>query len=160
MAKKLSFIASRFSGAGLLRWSLLALAGTAGGIALGELAAGSRLGRESGETASYSQFSANPGALIAQGDGAAPCPDCADSYGVAVRLRANRDDRMSDEFRELGAVEADASPSYEVRDDYHYGGRFPDPEPPPAAAALDDPHAVTPASESPPADEVAPAPVD
>jgi hypothetical protein len=157
MAKKLSFAVSRHKGARLLRWSLLALAGAGGGIALGEMAAGSRLGRGPGEPASYSHLSANPGALIAQGDGAAPCPDCADSYGVAMRLRAHRDsriddDRMSAEFRELGAVDVDASPSYDGRDDYHYGGRFPDLEAP-VTAASDGPHALTSASENEPADE-------
>lgn len=157
MAKKLSFAVRRHRGARLLRWSLLALAGAAGGIALGDMAAGSRLAGGSGEPASYSHLSANPGALIAQGEGAARCPDCADSYGVAMRLRANRDDRMSDEFRELGAVEADASPLYAVRDDYRYGGRFPDPEPP-ATAATEDPHITAPASENASPDETAPVP--
>jgi len=159
MAKKLSFAVSRHRGALLLRLSLLALAGAAGGIALGDMAAGSRLGRGPGEPASYSHLSANPGALTAQGEGAAPCPDCADSYGVAVRLRAHRDSRMSDEFRELGAVEADVSPSHDVRDDYRYGGRFPDPEPP-VAAASDGTRIITPAGENAPADEMAPVPAN
>ena len=163
MAKKLSFAESRHRGARLLRWPLLTLAGAVGGIALGDMAAGgSRLGRGTGEAASYSHLSANPGALIVQGESAAPCPDCADSYGVAMRLRAHRDSRtsdgrMSDEFRELGAVDVDASSSYDVRDDYHYGGRFPDPEPP-VAAVSDDPHTLTSASENAPADETTPGP--
>ena len=158
MTKKLSFVVSRHRGARLLRWSLLALAGAAGGIALGDMAAGSRLGRGPGEPASYSRLSANPGALTAQGEGAVPCPDCADSYGVAMRLRAHRDSRMSDEFRELGAVEPDAPPSYDLRDDYRYGGRFPDPEP--VAAASDGPHIITPAGENAPTDEMAPVPAN
>ncbi len=147
MAKKLSFVASRLRGVRLFRWSLLALAGTAGGIALGEMAAVSRSGPGADGPASYSHLSANPDALIAQGTGAAPCSDCADSYGVAMRLRADQDDRMSNEFRELGAVETDASSSYDVRDDYRYGGRFPDPEPP-TAIEVEDPPALTSANET------------
>jgi hypothetical protein len=159
VAKKLSFAVSRHIGARLLRWSLLALAGAAGGIALGDMAAGSRLARGPGEPASYSHLTANPGALTARGGNAAPCPDCADSYGVAMRLRASRDDRMSDEFRELGAVEADSSPSYDVRDDYRYGGRFPDPEPS-VAAASSGPQIITRAGENAPVDEMAPVPAN
>jgi len=157
VAKKLSFAVSRHRGARLVRWSLLALAGAAGGIALGDMAAGSRLARGPGEPASYSHLSANPGALTARGGDAAPCPDCADSYGVAMRLRASRDDRMSDEFRELGAVKAHASPSYDVRDDYRYGGRFPEPQ---VAAASDDPRIITRAGENAPIDEMAPVPAN
>ncbi|HEV7311066.1 hypothetical protein [Sphingopyxis sp.] len=150
---------SRHRGARLVRWSLLALAGAAGGIALGDMAAGSRMGRGPGEPASYSHLSANPGALTARGGDAAPCPDCADSYGVAMRLRASRNDRMSDEFRELGTVEGDASPSYDMRDDYRYGGRFPDPEPQ-VAAASDGPRIITWAGENAPTDEMAAVPAN
>ncbi len=127
---------------------------------LGEMAAVSRLGSGPHAPASFSNLSANPGAVAPDGEGAAPCVDCADSYGVAMRLRAQRDDRMSDEFRELGSVETDTAPWPDPRDDYRYGGRFPDPEPAAEAATSDDPHAVTPASETAPADETAPVPAE
>jgi hypothetical protein len=118
----------------LFRWSIITLAGVAGGLALGEVATGSRSGSGRGEPASFSRLSANPAALMPQGKGASPCPDCPDSYGVAARLRAHRedragDDRMSDEFRELGAVDLDAPTRTYADDDYRYGGRFPDPPP-------------------------------
>lgn len=113
----------------LFRWSILVLAGLAGGMALGEMAAGSRAGIDSHEPASFSHLSANPDALMPQADGAAPCLDCADSYGVAVKLRADRDRRMSDEFRELGAVDVDPPASAYPDDGYRFGGRFPDPPP-------------------------------
>jgi len=101
---------------------MLALAGVGGGMMLGEMVAGTRLGAGVDEPASYSHLSANPDALVPQGEGAAPCPDCADSYGVAMRLRAHRDDRMSDEFRELGAVDLDPPLPADAGDDYRYGG--------------------------------------
>lgn len=127
MGKKLSFFASRHKGVRLFRWSVLALAGVAAGATLGEMAAGTRLGSETGERASYSNLSANPDALVAQGDGGLiACPGCADSYGVALRLRADRDVRMSDDFRELGAVDIDPPILVDAGDDYRYGGRFPD----------------------------------
>lgn len=149
MGKKLSFAASRHKGVRLLRWSVLALAGVTAGAMLGEMAAGTRLGGETGERASYSNLSANPAALVAQHDGGIlPCPGCADSYGVALRLRADRDVRMSDEFRELGAVDIDPPILADPADDYRYGGRFPDPEPH-AAAASDGAHAVGPADDAP-----------
>ncbi|MGQ2935777.1 MAG: hypothetical protein ACT6QT_03165 [Sphingopyxis sp.] len=137
MARKLSFAASRRTGARLFRWWALALAGVTGGALLGEMAVGTRLGRGTGEPVSYSNLSANPDALAPQGSGAAPCLDCADSYGVAIRLRAHRDDRMRDDaFRELGAIDVDPPILADADDDYRYGGRFPDPEPP--AAAMDE----------------------
>lgn len=105
------------------------LAGVAGGIALGEMAADTRAGSSSGEPATYSHLSANPDALMPQGDRAAPCLDCADSYGIAVRLRAHRGDGMGDEFREPGTVDVDAPSKADPDDDYRYGGRFPDPPP-------------------------------
>lgn len=128
MRKKLSFAASRHIGARLVRWSALALAGVTGGALLGELAAGPRLGIGTVEPTPYSHLSANPDALMAQGSGAAPCLDCADSYGVALRLRAQHEDRMNnDAFREL--VDVDPPILADAADDYRYGGRFPDPEP-------------------------------
>lgn len=128
--KKLSFSAIRDGGPRAMRWLGLLLAGVAGGMILGNMAVGTRRGASGDAPASYSRLSANPGALVADGEGAAPCPDCLDSYGVAVRLRADREDRMSDDFRALGAVDLETAPPPEPVDDgYRYGGRFPDPPP-------------------------------
>ncbi len=161
MARKLSFAASRGTGARLFRWSALLLAGVTGGALLGEMAAGTRLGREIGEPASYSHLSANPDALAPQGSGAAPCLDCADSYGAAMRLRAHRDNMMRDDaFRELGEIDVDPPILADADDDYRYGGRFPDPEPA-AAATGEDPRADMPASNaSPPDITAAPVPAE
>lgn len=126
MARKLSFAPSRHTGARFFRWSVLALAGVGSGMMLGEMASGTRQRADVGGPASYSHLSANPDALVAQGDAAAPCPDCVDSYGVAARLRADREDRMSDGFRALGAVDVEIPPE-PIDDGYRYGGRFPDP---------------------------------
>ncbi|WP_431561669.1 hypothetical protein [Sphingopyxis sp.] len=130
-----------------MRWSAIALAGVTGGALLGEMATGTRLGGGSGEPASYSRLSANPDALAPQGGGAAPCLDCADSYGVAIRLRAHRDDQISDDaFRELGTVDVDPPILADASDDYRYGGRFPDPAT--GAAEMDeDPLADMPAGD-------------
>lgn len=95
MVRKLSFATSRNCGVRLFRWSALALAGVVGGVILGELAAGTRLGGGTGAPESYGQFSANPDALVAQGSGARPCLDCADSHGDAARLQAGRGERIS-----------------------------------------------------------------
>ncbi|AJA08382.1 Putative membrane protein [Sphingopyxis fribergensis] len=160
MGKKLSFAASRHKGVRLFRWSVLALAGVTAGAMLGEMAAGTRLGGETGGRTSYSNLSANPDALVAQRDGGIlPCPGCADSYGVALRLRADRDIRMSDEFRELGAVDIDPPILADPGDDYRYGGRFPDPEPH-AAATSEDLRAVGTADESPALDVMLPTPAE
>ncbi len=129
MARKLSFAASRHSGVRLFRWSALALAGVTGGMLLGEMAAGTRLGSRMGEPATYSHLSANPDAAGPPAGGAAPCLDCRDSYGVAARLRADRESRMSNEFRDLGTVALDPPAPGEADDGYRYGGRFPDPPP-------------------------------
>ncbi|MBJ7501269.1 MAG: hypothetical protein JHC57_16050 [Sphingopyxis sp.] len=130
MPRKLSFSAIRDGGPRAVRWLALLLAGIAGGTMLGDMAAGTRPGAETGGPASYSHLSANPDALVAVGESAAPCPGCADSYGAAARLRADREDRMSEGFRALGAVDIEAHVSPEPADDgYRYGGRFPDPPP-------------------------------
>lgn len=134
MMRKLSFTASRSrgnrrGGKRFARWSIVALAGTVGGIILGNIAAGPLADERAAATASFSRLSANPDAQSAPGEGAAPCLDCPDSYGVGARMRADRDQRMSDEFRELGAVDVDPPPPADPVDDYRYGGRFPDPEP-------------------------------
>lgn len=154
MAKKLSFAASRFTGRRLFRWSALALAGIVGGMLLGDMVAGKRLSG-GGEPADYSRLSANPDALAPRGENAPACLGCADSYGAALRLRAHRDqrtgDRMSDEFRDLGAVDVDAPAPVEPSDDYRYGGRFPDPEPPAPPADI-----TLPSSDAPPIGEAPP----
>jgi len=152
MARKLSFAASRNAGVWLFRLTVLALAGVTGGAMLGEMAVGTRLSGGADEPASYSHLSANPDALAPQGSGAAPCLNCADSYGVAIRLRARRDEMMSDDaFRELGAVDVDPPVPTDAVDDYRYGGRFPDPEPAAAATAVD-PLADMPADDASPPD--------
>ena len=143
MARKLYFAASRHSGVRLFRWSALALVGVTGGMLLGEMAVGSRLSSEMGEPATYSHLSANPDAAAPPAGGAAPCLDCRDSYGVAARLRADRDSRMSDEFRELGAVDVDPPASGEPDDGYRYGGRFPDPPPREASTRTSDAQLVS-----------------
>lgn len=119
-------MASRHSGVRLFRWSALALTGVAGGMLLGEMTVGTRSGGGIGEPATYSHLSANPDAAAPPAGGAAPCFDCRDSYGVAARLRADRESRMSDEFRDLGAVDVNPSAIGEPDDGYRYGGRFPD----------------------------------
>lgn len=134
--------ASRNGAARLVRWLVLALVGASGGLMLGELAVGSRTNGIPDEVSSYSRLSANPDASIRQGDGVHPCPDCADSYGTGLHWRARRDARMTDEFREVGAVDVDASLPGDPVDDYRFGGRFPDPEP-------DDRQTVTQVEEAP-----------
>ena len=133
MARKLSFASSRRGGELLVRFLLLALAGALAGVLLGEESAeplaAARIGDYPG---SYAEYSANPEARVAQGETAAPCFACPDSYGVAARLRAERESRMASAFRELGAVDLDAplpdEPARKPADDgYRYGGRFPDP---------------------------------
>ena len=151
MARKLSFVASRNAGVWLFRLSVLARAGVTGGMLLCEIAGGTRLGGGTGGPASYAHLSANPDALAPQGSGTAPCLDCADSYGVAIRLRAHRDDRMRDDaFRELGTVDVGPPILADMDDGYQYGGRFPDPEPA-AAVTGDDAFTSIPGSDpSPP----------
>lgn len=130
MGKKLYFAPSRRAGLELFRWSMLALAGVGGGMALGEMAAGTRLqagaGAGAGGAVSYSGLSANPDALVPPGETSPGCPGCSDSYGVAARMRAQHENRMSEHLRELGSVDHDISPPAEAGDEYHYGGRFPD----------------------------------
>ncbi|QCB55215.1 hypothetical protein E5675_12740 [Sphingopyxis sp. PAMC25046] len=115
--------------------ALLALAGTLAGLLLGEMIAEPLAATRGGDDpASYAQYSANPDARLPQGETAAPCFACPDSYGVAARLRAEREPRMESAFRELGAIDLDAplpdEPVPESSDDgYQYGGRFPDPAP-------------------------------
>lgn len=133
---------SRGRAARRLAWALgLGLAGLGGGTLLGLAVVDNGLGNKGGDRpadggASFAGFSANPDALVTGQADAPPCPDCADSYGVAARLKARHDHRMSDAFRELGHVDDDVGPTPEPApeptDDYQYGGRLPDPQPRPA----------------------------
>lgn len=94
------------------------------------IAVGQGLGRHGENQPSFAGLSANPNAQTTALAGPPPfCPDCADSYGVAARLRAERDHRPSEPFRRLGEIDVDMMPLPEPTSDYHYGGRLPDPEP-------------------------------
>lgn len=134
----------------------LGAAGLGTGALFGLLAVGDGLRGASANAPDFSGLSSNPDALVADtGVSAKPCPGCADSYGVGERLRAERDRRMSEPFRELGAVDVDVATPSGSDDDYRYGGRFPDPDPPHPATvqtmvlpvALPDEAGVRPASE-------------
>lgn len=93
------------------------------------IAIGQGLGIRGDNPPSFTDLSANPDAHIgAVAETTSYCPDCADSYGVAAQLHAERDHRMGEPFRRLGEVDADILPPPEP-DHYHYGGRLPDPEP-------------------------------
>jgi len=132
MFRKLSFAASRQNGKRLFRWSIVALIGIVGGGLLGEMVAAPLAGLRGGGAYSFSSLSANPNASVVDGQSGLPlpCPECPDSYGVAAKLRSDREQRMSDEFRELGAVAVDPPPTTDIDDGYRYGGRFPDPPQP------------------------------
>ncbi len=167
MMRKLSFTVSRSRGNRprgyrFARWSIAALAGIVGGTILGNIAAGPLADQRAAATASFSGLSANPDAQNPPGEGAAPCLDCPDSYGVGARLRADRDQRMSDEFRELGAVDVDPPLPADPIDDYRYGGRFPDPEPGErgAAPSLEPIDAASPTTDGTPADAIPPPPAE
>lgn len=144
MTRILSYIATQASGRSAFRWSLLALAGTIGGLFLGEMAADPLANRDAAGPNSFSRFSANPGDQVAQNADEAPCINCPDSYGVAARLRMNREQRMSAEFRELGAVDVDVAAPTDADDSYRYGGRFPDPAP----HAIAEPSIIAPAADA------------
>lgn len=140
MVPKLSFIATR-SGKDrsranrLARWSIVAIAGTISGVILGDIVAEPLAEKRAAATVSFSGLSANPDSQNAADGGAPPCLDCPDSYGVSAKLRADREQRMSNEFRDLGAVDIIPPRTADPIDDYKYGGRFPDPEPPTPIAA-------------------------
>ncbi len=108
---------------------LLGVAGILGGLLLGELAAGNRLGNSAASKPSYADLSANPNAMPAASTELQDCFDCASNYGAAARLHAGRDAPADGAFRELGAVELDG-PRAEPDDDYRYGGAFPHDERP------------------------------
>lgn len=110
------------------RWLLLALAGIILGLALGNLATGGLRAGRLAASIPFSSLSANPDAAVPPTSRAEPCRGCPDSYGVAARMRASRERRMTQEFRELGYVEVDTGSPAES-DGYRYGGRFPDSAP-------------------------------
>lgn len=111
-------------------WLMLGIAGLIGGWLLGELVAGGRLGHADGSKPSYADLSANPNAMPADTGSLVDCFDCTGNYGAASRLRASREVRGDEAFRELGAVELDTRYA-EPSDEYRYGGAFPEPEPGP-----------------------------
>lgn len=130
MARKRKPFASRGAAqrAGLI--AALVAVGLAAGGALGVLAVGRGLRGEAIAPPSFAGLSSNPDALTAdKGVSTPPCHSCADSYGVEARLRAARERRSSDAFRELGTVDIDDAPADQPHDDYRYGGRFPDTAP-------------------------------
>lgn len=108
----------------------LATAGVAGGGLLGGIAVGDGLHRGTEDSPSFAGLSANPRALVTEVAEISPaCPGCSDSYGIAARLHAEDNLRMSEPFRRLGETDQDMSLPSEPLGDYHYGGRLPDPEP-------------------------------
>ena len=125
------FIPSRDRIVRVFAWAMgLGVAGVVGGGLLGMIAVGQGLSRYAHDSPSFAGLSANPDALVTDAAQASlPCPGCADSYGVAARLQAEHEERMSDPFRRLGEVDVDTTLPPEPTDDYHYGGRLPDPAP-------------------------------
>lgn len=120
----------------LCRATALGAVGLGGGSLLGMIAVGQGLRHNNGDLPSFADLSANPDAHItAVAEAPLSCPDCADSYGVAARLRAEQEYRMSESFRRLGDVDADLTPPPEPAA-YRYGGRLPDPAPREAPAIL------------------------
>ena len=159
---------SRDRAARRLVWALgLGLAGVIGGALLGFAVVNKGLDRAAGSDASFAGLSANPDALVTEQADAPPCPDCADSYGVAARLNARHDRRMSDAFRDLGQVDDNVlpppEPAPEPADDYRFGGRLPDPapnpDPPPRPEPRDGPAMIIPVA-PPPAPMTLPEPAD
>ncbi|MGL3822575.1 hypothetical protein [Sphingopyxis sp. R3-92] len=126
MARRKNAISSRDRGQRLLWSLLLVVAGLGGGMLLGEMTTQNLRGVTAGDGASYSGLSANPDASRPVTMPQDTCLDCPYNYGVAAQMRAARNTRMNDAFRELGAVDAAASPVRETTDEYRYGGRFPD----------------------------------
>ncbi len=127
---KFSYSARHKVGRLLLRGLLLVLAGAIAGALLGRFVTASRLDSAAPATRPYSELSANAGAAETPAVTGMSCPDCPDSYGVAARLRAERENRTVDALRALGTVDTDPAAA-DPQDDYRYGGRFPDPPSPP-----------------------------
>ncbi len=113
-----------------VEWLFLAITGLVVGMMLGQMTVGGWRSEVLRPSPAFSDLSANPDAAALQVNEAAPCLDCPDSYGVAARVRIDRDDRMSPAFRELGTVDGRPIIVADDRiDDYRYGGRFTDGEP-------------------------------
>src|SRR3546814_17376387 len=112
----------------LVRLPLLALAGTLAGLLLGETIAKPLAAVRGGAgPSSYAQYSATPDARVPEGATAAPCLGCPDSYGVAARLRAEREPRIA-AFRQRDAVALDAPLHTDPADPpYPTHGRLPAP---------------------------------
>lgn len=109
-----------------MRWLGAGLIGIVGGLLLGQITVGSDADLSPDSSVSYAAASGNPDALSVDSQIPAPCYGCDDGYAVAARLDALRGERMGAEFRELGAVDVDTNMLPDS--DYHYGGRFRDPE--------------------------------
>lgn len=120
----------------MVRLLLLVLAGLCGGMLLGNLATGSGRPGTLSDGQPFSSLSSNPDAALPPPAGADPCLGCPDSYGVAARMRADREERMAGTFRELGHVDPDRKAPDDETDVYRYGGRFPDPAPAAAPAKI------------------------
>ena len=130
MARKRSHTASRdVREHRLIRGLAIAVFGLVGGVLLGLVVIGNGFDRSGAGSSAFADLSANPDALVTDIESAPLCRDCTDSYGVAARLRAEREGRLSDPFRRLGEVDAGAPlpPDDGDAGDYRYGGRFPDP---------------------------------
>ena len=127
---------------------IVIVAGLGAGALLAVIVIGRGLGGKGPGSASFADLSANPKAAVADATSAPPCLECADSYGVSARLRAERENRLSEPFRRLGEVDegAAAPPPEGADDDYRYGGRFPDPPRP----AMVIPVALPPVAEAEP----------
>ena len=107
---------------------IVVVAGRGAGALLAFIVIGQGLSGKGAGSASFADLSANPKAAVADATSSPPCLECADSYGVGARLRAERESRLSEPFRRLGEVNEGAAPSPPegTDDDYRYGGRFPD----------------------------------
>lgn len=123
--KKLSYQTTRKIEGTLLRATLLVGIGVLAGALLGNMAAGKRLASPAESSASFTALSANPDAAAAPTTDDEPCHGCPDSYGVAARLRAERERRADEAFRAPDAMEPDVD-APDAEGDYRYGGGFPD----------------------------------
>lgn len=139
--KKLSYRTTRKVESALFRGVLLVGVGVLCGALLGNMAAGKRLNRDTADIPmSYTALSANPDAAATPLIEPAPCRACPDSYGVAARLRADREQRADGAFRALGAVEPAIDDAHaRAEENYRYGGSFPNLAPRPSASAVEPP---------------------
>lgn len=139
IVKKLSYRTTRKVESALFRGVLLVGVGVLCGALLGNMAAGKRLSRDTADIPmSYTALSANPDAAATPLIEPAPCRACPDSYGVAARLRADREQRADSAFRALGAVEPAIDDAH-AEENYRYGGSFPILAPRSSASAIEPP---------------------